>query len=152
MKRWLCILWVSLAIGTMGCGDKGNNTNAGELVKNPVSLAGNADAGQMPVIQFDKTIHDFGRVLAGEKISYSFKFRNTGKSDLLITKVSASCGCTVPEWPKTPIAPGEEGYITVTFNTSGRKGLQHKSVTVLANTNPNTTILNIQAEIYQPEN
>lgn len=115
-------------------------------------MAGNADAGQMPVIQFDKTIHDFGRVLAGEKISYSFKFRNTGKSDLLITKVSASCGCTVPEWPKTPIAPGEEGYITVTFNTSGRKGLQHKSVTVLANTNPNTTILNIQAEIYQPEN
>jgi hypothetical protein len=136
----------------MGCGEKGNNTNAGKLVKNPVSLAGNADAAQMPVIHFDKTVHDFGRVLAGEKISYSFKFRNTGKSDLLITKVSASCGCTVPEWPKTPIAPGEEGYITVTFNTSGRKGLQHKSVTVLANTNPNTTILNIQAEIYQPEN
>lgn len=152
MKRWLWFFMVLAAAGFTSCGNRGNNPSAGELVKNPVSLAGNTNAANMPVIQFDKTLHDFGRVLAGEKISYSFKFRNTGKSDLLIAKVSASCGCTVPEWPKTPIAPGEEGYITVTFNTSGRKGVQHKSITVLANTNPNTTVLNIKAEVYQPEN
>ncbi|MGC8865386.1 MAG: DUF1573 domain-containing protein [Bacteroidales bacterium] len=152
MRNWIGFFVVLGSLLLVSCGNQGNNPTAGELVKNPVSLSGNADTDKMPVIQFDQTIHDFGRVLAGEKISYSFKFRNTGKSDLLIAKVSASCGCTVPEWPKTPIAPGQEGYITVTFNTAGRKGLQHKTVTVLANTNPNTTILNIQAEVYQPEN
>lgn len=152
MKNWIGISVMLGMLFLVSCNHQGNNPSAGELVKNPVSLSGNADAGQMPVIQFDQTMHDFGRVLAGEKISYSFKFRNIGKSDLLIAKVSASCGCTVPEWPKTPIAPGQEGYITVTFNTAGRKGLQHKTVTVLANTNPNTTILNIKAEVYQPEN
>lgn len=152
MQNWIGIIVMLGMLFFVSCNPQRNNPSAGELVKNPVSLSGNADAGQMPVIQFDQTMHDFGRVLAGEKISYSFKFRNTGKSDLLIAKVSASCGCTVPEWPKTPIAPGQEGYITVTFNTAGRKGIQHKSVTVLANTNPNTTILNIKAEVYQPEN
>lgn len=152
MKNWIGILVMLLMLFLFSCNHQANYPPAGELVKNPVSLSGNADAGQMPVIQFDQTSHDFGRVLAGEKISYSFKFRNIGKSDLLIAKVSASCGCTVPEWPKTPVAPGQEGFITVTFNTAGRKGLQHKTVTVLANTNPNTTILNIKAEVYQPEN
>ncbi len=152
MKNLLGLIFLIVAAFAVSCGNSNNNPNAGELVKNPVSLSGNPDAAIMPVIEFDHSFHDFGRVLAGEKISYSFKFRNKGKSDLLITKVSASCGCTVPEWPKTPIAPGEEGYITVTFNTAGRKGIQHKSVTVLANTNPNTTVLNIQAEVYQPEN
>jgi hypothetical protein len=150
MKVAAILKFLFVAVMFTSCGSDSGQRYDGKLVQNPQSLSPDPSS-PMPAIQFDKTEHDFGRVLSGEKISFSFRFKNTGKSDLLITKVSASCGCTVPVYPRTPIAPGAEEFISVTFNTQGRKGFQQKSIVVLANTNPNSTTLTLKAEVYQPD-
>lgn len=89
---------------------------------------------QKPVMTFDAPTHKFGTVEEGAEVSHEFEFTNTGKTDLLISNAVASCGCTVPEWPKEPIAPGEKGKIKATFNTDGKQGQQHKTITITANT------------------
>ena len=96
---------------------------------------------------FEKTIHDFGNLKGGASVSYTFKFKNTGKKPLLISNAKGSCGCTVPSWPREAIAPGESGEIKVTFNSKGKKGKQHKSVTLTANTDPANTRLYIKADV-----
>lgn len=98
-------------------------------------------------IAFEKTVHDFGNLKSGASVSYTFKFKNTGNKPLIISNAKGSCGCTVPKWPKDPIAPGKEGEIQVTFNSRGKKGQQHKSVTLTANTNPANTRLYIKADV-----
>lgn len=98
-------------------------------------------------IQFEKTIHDFGTLKDGESVSYTFRFKNTGNKPLKIMNAKGSCGCTVPKWPKDPIAPGASGEIKVTFNSRGKSGKQHKSVTLTANTDPANTRLYIKAEV-----
>lgn len=133
------------------------NRNAAEglypadIVKNPNTASGEADAGDMPVLEFEKDFHDFGRIIQGEKVSYSFKFTNAGKSDLIISKVSTSCGCTVPEFPKTPIRPGESNKIAVKFDSENRRGFQNKSITIISNTQPNSVVLRIKAQVVLPE-
>ena len=117
-----------------------------DLIDNPAT-AGNENGKPVPVISLDKIEHDFGSVIDGEKVSFSFHFTNTGKSDLLIRHAQATCGCTVPEWPKDPIAPGKDGFITVTFDSKGRIGMVHKTVTIIANTIPNTTTVTITGEV-----
>ena len=99
------------------------------------------------VLSFDKTIHNFGTIAAGAAVSHQFRFRNTGDYPLLIKNAKASCGCTVPQYPKEPIAVGEQGIIEVTFNSKGKSGNQHKSITITANTNPADTRLYIKAQI-----
>ncbi len=122
-----------------------------DIVKNPNTASGKSDAGNMPVLEFEKDFHDFGRIIQGEKVSYSFKFTNAGESDLIISKVSTSCGCTVPEFPKTPIRPGESNKITVKFDSENRRGFQNKSITVVSNTQPNSVVLRIKAQVVLPE-
>ena len=87
----------------------------------------------------------------GEKVSYSFKFKNVGKSDLVITDAHASCGCTIADYPKTPIPANGSGTIDVTFNSEGKTGFQSKTITIIANTQPNTKVLVIKAKIKVPE-
>lgn len=118
-----------------------------DLVNNPNSATGNNDMGNLPVFTFNSEEHDFGRISEGEKVSYTFKFKNTGKSDLIISSAKATCGCTVADYPKTPVKPGEESGIAVSFNSEGKKGIQNKTITLVANTQPNTKVLTIKAEI-----
>src|SRR5882724_10119373 len=66
-----------------------------------------ANASDGPVMKFEKETHDFGKIKAGDKVTYEFKFTNTGKSPLIISDARASCGCTTPVWPHTPIKPGD---------------------------------------------
>ena len=99
-------------------------------VKSPEKMVGS------PEFTFVEEEHDFGLLVDGEKVAYSFVFTNTGDVPLIISNAKGSCGCTVPNWPKDPIAPGEKGAIDVSFNSSGRKGIQNKAVTLTANTNP----------------
>jgi len=106
--------------------------------------------GDIAVFEFKETLHDFGTVIEGEKVTYSFKFKNSGGSNLLISNVSASCGCTATKYTKEPVKPGEEGVVTVTFDSRRRKGFQNKSVTVAANTQPNKTVLRIKAKVMSP--
>lgn len=96
---------------------------------------------------FEKESHDFGTIDEGTMAKYDFEFTNTGKSPLIITNAQGSCGCTVPQWPREPIAPGETGKIHVEFNSSGRPGNQTKQVTLSANTIPNKKILRISAQV-----
>lgn len=87
-----------------------------------------------PEIVFDRELHDFGIVDEGFVVETSFKVTNTGKSDLVITDAKASCGCTVPTWPRNAIKPGETGEIQVKFNTTGKPNKQSKTVTLYTNT------------------
>ncbi len=92
------------------------------------------DPAIAPVFSFEKETYDFGEITEGEQVSYDFTFTNTGKSPLIISSASATCGCTVPEYPNQPIAPGEKGTIHVVFNSTGKSGMQNKVVTLTANT------------------
>jgi hypothetical protein len=121
-----------------------------DLVNNPNSASGDNNQGNLPVFKFEEIEHDFGKILQGESVAYDFGFTNTGKTDLIIVDVSTSCGCTVPSFPKTPIQPGEKGAIKVSFNSAGKFGLQTKNVLVVANTQPNTTLLRIKVQIVSP--
>lgn len=86
------------------------------------------------VVSFDREVHDFGTVNEGDVVETSFVVTNTGKSDLIITDAKASCGCTVPTWPKEAIKPGAAANIKVKFNTSGKPNKQSKTVTLTTNT------------------
>ena len=95
-------------------------------------------------IAFEKKVYDFGTISEGEVVEHTFKFTNTGYTDLIISNASASCGCTIPDWPKEPIAPGKQGKIKVKFNSNGKKDMITKDITILANTDPVKTILQIK--------
>jgi hypothetical protein len=131
-------------------GQNGQETISSDVVDNPNTANGKTDKGSLPVIQFEETEHDFGRIIEGETVSYSFNFTNSGKSDLIIAEVTTSCGCTVPSYPKTPIRPGERGAIKVAFNSNSRRGYQSKNIVVASNTQPNTTVIRIKAQVVNP--
>jgi hypothetical protein len=118
-----------------------------DLIKNPNTADGYDESQKMPKIAFESDMHDFGQLMAGENISYSFKFTNTGNADLVITGCDASCGCTVPDYPKGRIAPGKTGYITVSFKSQGMSGQQVKEIDVYSNTQPSSTKLRIMAHV-----
>ncbi|RZJ69470.1 DUF1573 domain-containing protein [Flavobacterium sp.] len=103
--------------------------------------------GKYPVIAFEKSEHDFGLINPGDKVTYNFKFKNTGEGDLLISNAKGSCGCTVPEYPKEPVKPGQEAEIKVSFNSTGKHGKQTKSVTLETNTEKGMERLQIHASI-----
>lgn len=87
-------------------------------------------------VQLIDSIYDFGKVAEGDVVQYSYRFKNTGPQPLVVTNVSASCGCTVAEKPEAPVLPGEIGFIKVKFNSEHRPGSAHKVVTVTSNANP----------------
>lgn len=103
--------------------------------------------GKYPEITFEKSVHDFGTIKQGDKVTYDFKFKNTGQADLIITDAKGSCGCTVPEYPKNPIKPEENGTIKVTFDSSGKSGLNTKSVVLTCNTKDPSKIITIKTNI-----
>ena len=118
-----------------------------DLINNPNSAQGYDQSARVPKITFDSDLHDFGRITSGESISYSFHFRNTGDADLVLSGCSATCGCTVADYPRGRIAPGKEGYVTVTFNSQGKTGQQYQEVTVTSNAQPGRNILKITAQV-----
>ena len=98
-------------------------------------------------MDFDKTEHDFGNITQGDKVETVFTFTNNGEVDLLIADAKGSCGCTVPDYPKTPVKPGEKATMKVSFNSSGKKGQTNKTVTIHANTKTGVEKLTITANI-----
>ena len=85
------------------------------------------------IIEFENPVFDFGTVKEGTVVDHVFKFKNTGKAPIILAQVSASCGCTTPDYTKDPILPGKEGEIKVSFNSQGQAGVQQKIVTVASN-------------------
>jgi hypothetical protein len=118
-------------------------------------ISENVGAGQVipddqkPVLKFKESSYNFKSAKEGAEVSHDFEFTNEGKTDLLISNAVASCGCTVPEWPKEPIPPGVSGKIKATFNTTGKSGQQHKSITITANTKPEKTEVFIEGEVIK---
>ena len=106
-----------------------------------------ADNGPKSSIAFPVMEHDFGKVKQNSENKYTFKFTNTGKVPLTISNAQGSCGCTVPDYPKAPIAPGATGDINVVYKPGMQQGNQSKTVTVTANTEPAQTILHISADV-----
>jgi hypothetical protein len=98
-------------------------------------------------ISFNEYQHDFGKVAEGEKVSYTFTFSNKGEADLIISSAVTSCGCTVPKYDKKPISPGAIGSLEVVFDTSGRSGMQTKTITVKSNASTPVVLLKITAEV-----
>ncbi len=153
MNKYLILLFATALFSCKNAqrDDKAGNAINPAIVDNPVSASGSGNnKDNVPVLQFDTDTHDFGTIEEGEKISFAFKFKNIGKGDLIIRAAQGSCGCTVPEYPKDPVHPGDGGIINVTFNSEGKEGTQHKTVTVISNTMPNTYTLNILGTVNKP--
>ncbi len=108
--------------------------------------------GEAAVINFENGNFNFGKITQGEKVSYSYKFKNVGTSPLIILDATATCGCTVPEVPKEPIKPGAEGEIKVVFDSNGKSGMQDKVITVTSNAQPQTATLHLTGEIIEQAN
>lgn len=103
-------------------------------------------------ISFKEYEHDFGRITAGEKVAYIFTFENTGTAPLVITSVTTSCGCTISKYDKKPVSRGKSGNIEVVFDSSGRNGIQTKSIIVNSNANKAVVLLKISCEIISSTN
>jgi plastocyanin len=139
-KLILCTLTAGLLLSA--CNSSTTQTGAATAAN-----AENVSATNAPIIKFEKETHDFGKIKTGDKVTYEFKFTNTGKSPLIIKDAIATCGCTKPEWPNTPIQPGADGAIKVTFSSIGKMGLQDKQITVTANTNPAQSMVHLIGEV-----
>ncbi len=131
---------VSCGQGNASSKVKKENVVKAEERDNSISLGA-------PTISFDKEEFDFGTVKEGDVVKTTFVVTNTGKSDLVITNAQASCGCTVPVWPKEPIAPGKTGDIQVSFNTSGKPNKQSKSITLTTNTEKGREVVKISGMV-----
>ncbi len=144
--RVLIYFFVGLLIS---CNSNNNGTLSTDVVTNPNTASGDKE-NSLPKIEFESELHDFGKLIQGEKATFNFKFTNTGKSDLVISQVKTSCGCTSPKFSNKAIKPGDGDVIKVTFDSANRKGIQNKIVTVVSNCQPNTTLLRIKAQVITP--
>jgi len=99
-----------------------------------------------PEISFDKVVHDYGTIMQGTDGTCEFKFTNTGKEPLILSKPQSSCGCTVPTWPQEPILPGKSDVIKVTYNTNN-VGPINKTITVTSNAKTSRVVLSIKGTI-----
>lgn len=130
-----------ILLAAIGCKEEAPKEDKGllptDLVTNPRSAEG-LDSGafaSLPTMDFKDTLHDFGNMQEGETAMYDFEFTNNGKDPLIINNASGSCGCTVADYPRQPIQPGEGGKIRVRFNSAEKIGHQEKSVSISANSN-----------------
>lgn len=144
---YISFLLISLLF--IGCKDN-KKTYSTELVHIPVSAEGKNDKTAMPKFKFETTEHDFGTLMQGEKVSFTYKFINVGSSDLIISTVVPSCGCTVAQFTETPVKSGGDGFVTINFNTENKKGFVKKHVTIEANTYPAESKLWFLATVELP--
>jgi hypothetical protein len=138
-----------IAIVLFSCNNKPQEENKVEEynITNPNTANGEADMDALPVFYIENPEYNFGTVIQGEKVAHTFVFKNTGQSNLVISNVKASCGCTTPKWSREPIKPGKEGTIEVIFDSAGRSGEQSKTVKVYCNTQPNVIELRVRCQV-----
>lgn len=118
-----------------------------DVVKNPVTPENKGDTVNVPKLTFAETSYDFGKVKEGAIVEHGFVFTNTGKQPLLIGNAKSTCGCTVPEYPKEPIAPGARGVLKIRFDTKGKEGFQTKPVTVTTNGLPSVVKVTVLGQV-----
>lgn len=129
--------------------DLSNNTvqPANQAAAQPAAAQPAAPAGPTTTMTFEETEFDFGTITDGEKVSHTYTFTNTGDEPLILSNAKGSCGCTVPSWPREPIAPGASGDIVVEFNSKNKKGKRNQKVTITANTNPPQSFIYLKGDV-----
>ena len=146
MKKVLSILVISM--GIFSCRqDASSKIDISKKINRTILTPDQIDTPSDAKMDFENKEWDFGLIEAEEVVSYSFEFVNSGSDPLIISSAKGSCGCTIPEWPKAPIAPGEKGFIDVTFNSKGKKGKQNKRVTLTTNMVPSQQLLTVKGEV-----
>ncbi len=149
MKKIIIYVFV---LALLSCG---GNKNDGKISSDLVSVSetanGPVDKSQLPIIKFTEENFDFGKIIQGEKVAHTFTFTNEGKTNLIVASAKASCGCTVAQPPKEPISPGAIGKIDVVFDSNGKSGHVTKSISVITNCEPSTTILVIGGDVIVPD-
>jgi Protein of unknown function (DUF1573) len=144
MKNKLLQNLFILSLAVSGCGGNTHKDKTTAKIQP-------ADTGKA-VLEFSEYEHNFGKVKEGEKVACIFSFRNTGTGDLVINRATTSCGCTVPKYDSKPISPGKEGSLEVVFDTSGRNGIQTKTISVQSNATIPIVILKITTEVINSNN
>ena len=119
--------------------DKVNEENVADVAERDANAEGTAK------MSFEEEMHDFGTINEGDVVEHTFKFTNTGDAPLVITNAKGSCGCTVPSWPKEPVAAGETGEMTVKFNSRNKPNNQMKTVRITTNTESGQEMIKIKA-------
>ena len=122
-----------------------------DIIRSPVSAQQVLDTNNVAKMTFEEPDYDFGEVEEGSIVDHVFTFTNTGNQPLLISNARSTCGCTVPQWPKDPIAPGSSGSISVRFNTDNKAQKQVKPITITANTYPSTNKVYLRGVVNPKE-
>jgi len=141
MKYSIILIFVLSALLTVSCGN-GSTSQSGSTDKPSAE-------GGTPVLTFNEYTYDFGKIAQGEKVTHTFIFTNSGTGTLVVSSVTASCGCTAPKYDTKPIIPGEKGNVEVLFNASGMNGKQTKTITVKSNASVPVVLLTITAEVTE---
>lgn len=152
-----CLLISSLVMVLAACGGDTQKERplskdgllSTDLVNNPQSAKGLDTAlyNELPTMDFEDSVHDFGLLNEGMKATYGFEFVNNGKTPLIVSAAKGSCGCAVAEYPRDPVAPGASGIIQVLFDTYGKSGHQEKSISVTTNSQRGVHMLYIKADV-----
>lgn len=146
MKKLMLLLVAIATVSFTSCNEEGKASK--KVDEKNVAEAAERDeqSNKFPKLEFDEKEHDFGEVEEGDIVEHTFSFKNTGDAPLIISSAKASCGCTVPSYPKNEaIAPGDSGEMTVKFNTRGKPNKQMKTVRITANTESGRETLRIKA-------
>ena len=146
MKNSIVIVFISFVC--IACNDNAaSKIDVSKQEKRTSVSLDQVDSPTNPKMDFEATEWDFGEIDQGDAVEYAFKFKNSGTDPLIITNAKGSCGCTVPEWPREPVAPGETGVIDVKFNSKGKKGKQNKRVTLTTNMVPSQQVLIVKGQV-----
>jgi len=135
MRNNLFILSIVVFLGLSSCGTNTKKTDAG-LIDNSSTASDPNSKSKEPIMTFEKETHDFGTLNEGDVVEHFYYFTNTGNKPLMISDVQASCGCTVPEWPREPILAGQKNQIKIVFNTARKADNIMKDITIYSNANP----------------
>lgn len=153
MRKLLLILALPMLL--ISCQPEGRSVKVmaedDPALRPPFDEDGNFDTINVAKFEFEETVIDFGTIKQGEKIDFTFKFKNVGKAPLMIARANTTCGCTVPSPPEEPIAVGESDVIKGTFNSAGKSGPQIKKITLIANTYPRQTVVSIKGTVETEE-
>jgi hypothetical protein len=139
MRKIVIIFLIMTALVASNCSNPSKKGTAGNSSQT-------SDTGSV-IISFKEYEHEFGKVAEGEKVAYVFNFENKGTANLIIASATTTCGCTVPKYSTKPISPGGKGNLEVVFDTSGRNGMQTKTITVKSNASTPVVLLKITAEV-----
>jgi hypothetical protein len=150
MKKSLFSIAAALLALGVYAQDKAASNKATPSPAQQTNVPAVADNPNAPEIKFEIEEYNFGTIKQGDKVSYDFKFSNAGKDALVISDARGTCGCTVPQWPKEPIAKGGKGTINVEFNSAGKQGMQDKTVTITSNAKGGAKVLHLKGNVEAP--